>query len=214
MSQPRHRGRQASPGQAASLSGRPTRVRSGRGGRVPAPAHGAPERGGGPLRRSRTGTGRARARDTEPARRLIPATRWRCRRRAAGGGPLGRAAGRAGPAAGGQHRPQGTKPGPAASSRGHQRGPEGTGAGTSARRADPPGGRARAGAERQQVRELHDGLLADLRRVHGEISGLLARTDTPSTPGTDRRDPEPKAVSARNGKADRPAGPGTVAQHQ
>jgi DivIVA domain-containing protein len=39
--------------------------------------------------------------------------------------------------------------------------------------------RAALQRERQQVRELHDGLLVDLRRVHGEISGLLGRTDTP-----------------------------------
>jgi cell division septum initiation protein DivIVA len=67
--------------------------------------------------------------------------------------------------------------------------------------------------ERQQVRELHDGLLADLRRVHGEISGLLARTDTPSAQAPTAADPEPKAVSARNGKADRPGAPATVAEH-
>ncbi len=40
--------------------------------------------------------------------------------------------------------------------------------------------RAALQRERQQVRELHDGLLVDLRRVHGGISGLLAGTDTPS----------------------------------
>jgi DivIVA domain-containing protein len=71
--------------------------------------------------------------------------------------------------------------------------------------------RAALQRERQQVRELHDGLLADLRRVHGEISGLLARTDTPSAQALTAADPEPKP--ARNGKADRPAAPGTVAGH-
>ena len=74
--------------------------------------------------------------------------------------------------------------------------------------------RAALRIERQQVRELHDGLLADLRRVHGEISGLLARTDTPPAQALTAADPEPKAASARNGKADRPAEPGTVAGHQ
>jgi DivIVA domain-containing protein len=74
--------------------------------------------------------------------------------------------------------------------------------------------RAALQRERQQVRELHDGLLADLRRVHGDISGLLARTDTSSAPALTAADPEPKAASARNGQADRPAGPGTVAEHQ
>jgi DivIVA domain-containing protein len=74
--------------------------------------------------------------------------------------------------------------------------------------------RAALRIEREQVRELHDGLLADLRRVHGEISGLLARTDTSSAQALTAADPEPKAASARNGQAERPAGPGTVADHQ
>jgi DivIVA domain-containing protein len=72
--------------------------------------------------------------------------------------------------------------------------------------------RAALQRERQQVRELNDGLLVDLRRVHGEISGLLARTDTPSAQTLTAADPEPKP--ARNGKADRPAAPGTVAERQ
>jgi vacuolar-type H+-ATPase subunit H len=74
--------------------------------------------------------------------------------------------------------------------------------------------RAALRIERQEVRELHDGLLADLRRVYGDISGLLSRTDTPSAQALTAADPEPKAASARNGKADRPAEPGTVAGHQ
>jgi DivIVA domain-containing protein len=67
--------------------------------------------------------------------------------------------------------------------------------------------RAALQRERQQVRELHDGLLADLRRVHGEISGLLARTDTPPAQALTAADPEPKAASAPNGKADRQQNP-------
>ena len=62
--------------------------------------------------------------------------------------------------------------------------------------------RAALRIERQQVRELHDGLLADLRRVHGDISGLLARTDTPPAEALTAADQEPKDASARNGKAD------------
>jgi DivIVA domain-containing protein len=74
--------------------------------------------------------------------------------------------------------------------------------------------RAALQRERQQVRELHDGLLVDLRRVHGDLSGLLARTDTPPAQGLTAADPEPKAVAAPNGWADRPAGPTTVAEQQ
>jgi DivIVA domain-containing protein len=74
--------------------------------------------------------------------------------------------------------------------------------------------RAALQRERQQVRELHDGLLVDLRRVHGDLSGLLARTDTPPNQAPTAAHPEPKAASERNGKADRPAAPGTVAEHQ
>jgi DivIVA domain-containing protein len=74
--------------------------------------------------------------------------------------------------------------------------------------------RAALQRERQQVRELHDGLLLDLRRVHGDISGLLARTDTPSAQTLIAAGPEPKAASAPNGKADRPAAPGRVAERQ
>jgi DivIVA domain-containing protein len=74
--------------------------------------------------------------------------------------------------------------------------------------------RAALQRERQQVRELHDGLLADLRRVHGDITGLLALTDTPSAQALTAASPEPTAASARNGKTDRPAAPGTVGGHQ
>jgi DivIVA domain-containing protein len=74
--------------------------------------------------------------------------------------------------------------------------------------------RAELQRERQQVQELHDGLLADLRRVHGDISGLIARADAPSAQALTAADPEPTAASARNGKADRPAEPGTLAGHQ
>jgi DivIVA domain-containing protein len=74
--------------------------------------------------------------------------------------------------------------------------------------------RAALQRERRQVQELHDGLLVDLRRVHGDLSGLLARTDTPPAQALTTTDPEPKIVAARNGQADRPAGPATVAEHR
>jgi DivIVA domain-containing protein len=74
--------------------------------------------------------------------------------------------------------------------------------------------RAALQRERQQVRDLHDGLLVDLRRVHGQISSLLAPTDTPPAQALTAIDPEPKIAAARSGQADRPAGPATVAEHQ
>ncbi len=74
--------------------------------------------------------------------------------------------------------------------------------------------RAALQRERKQVRELHDGLLFDLRRVHGEIGGLLARADTAAAQALTAADPEPKITAAQNGKADRPAAPGTVAEQQ
>jgi DivIVA domain-containing protein len=74
--------------------------------------------------------------------------------------------------------------------------------------------RAALQREREQVKALHAGLLADLRRVHGDISDLLARTDTPAAQALTAADPEPTAASARNGRADRPAEPGPVPEHQ
>jgi DivIVA domain-containing protein len=74
--------------------------------------------------------------------------------------------------------------------------------------------RAALRMEREQVRELRDGLLVDLRRVHGEISGLLARTDTPPNQALTTAEPEPKITAARNGKADRSAEPATVAEQE
>jgi DivIVA domain-containing protein len=74
--------------------------------------------------------------------------------------------------------------------------------------------RAALQREREQVRELHDGLLVDLRRVHGDLSGLFARTDTQPDQALTATDPEPKAVAAQNGKTDRPASPATVAEQK
>ena len=74
--------------------------------------------------------------------------------------------------------------------------------------------RAAVVSERQQLRELHDGLVADLRRVHGQISGLLARTDPPPEQAPSAADPEPTAPAARNGRVGRLAEPATVPEHQ
>jgi DivIVA domain-containing protein len=69
-------------------------------------------------------------------------------------------------------------------------------------------------SERRQLGELHDGLVADLRRVHGQISGLLARTDTPPEQAPSAADPEPTAPAARNGRVSRLAEPATVPEPQ
>ena len=73
--------------------------------------------------------------------------------------------------------------------------------------------RAALQRERHQVRELHDGLLADLRRVHGDLSGLLARTDTPSAQALTTADLEPEVVAGRHGQLDRSTDPATTAKH-
>jgi DivIVA domain-containing protein len=66
--------------------------------------------------------------------------------------------------------------------------------------------------ETDQVREFRDGLLDDLGRVHGEISGLLERTrkqrDQAQTAG--HPDPEPSAVP--DAEDDVPAAPATTAE--
>jgi vacuolar-type H+-ATPase subunit H len=64
--------------------------------------------------------------------------------------------------------------------------------------------------ETDQVREFRDGLLDDLSRVHGEISGLLERTrkQQDQTLGT----ADPKAAAAPNGKAKKPTEPTKVAK--
>jgi hypothetical protein len=67
-------------------------------------------------------------------------------------------------------------------------------------------------SETDQVREFRDGLLDDLSRVHGEISGLLERTrkqqHLPLTAGAD----DPKTAAAPNGKAKQRAEPAKIAE--
>src|SRR5215213_4482059 len=80
-------------------------------------------------------------------------------------------------------------------------------------RAEVEQERAAVVSETDQVREFRDGLLDDLGRVHGEISGLLERTrtqrDQPLGAGGAA---DPKA--AQNGKAKKPTEPTTVAEDQ
>jgi hypothetical protein len=67
-------------------------------------------------------------------------------------------------------------------------------------------------SETDEVREFRDGLLDDLGRVHGEISGLLERTrkqrDQARTAG--HPDPEPPAVPEAEDEV--PAAPATTAE--
>jgi cell division septum initiation protein DivIVA len=72
--------------------------------------------------------------------------------------------------------------------------------------------RAAVVEETDQVREFRDGLLDDLGRVHGEISGLLERTRMQRDQALDAGDAAAKAVP--NGKAKQPAEPAKVAEDQ
>ena len=72
--------------------------------------------------------------------------------------------------------------------------------------------RAAVVSETDQVREFRDGLLDDLGRVHGEISGLLERTRMQRDQALDAGDAAAKAVP--NGKAKQPAEPAKVAEDQ
>jgi DivIVA domain-containing protein len=83
--------------------------------------------------------------------------------------------------------------------------------------------RAALYSETEQVREFRDGLLDDLGRVHGEISGLLERTrrqrDQALTIGGLA---DPKAITAPDASADTPAAaepetptePATIAERE
>jgi hypothetical protein len=73
--------------------------------------------------------------------------------------------------------------------------------------------RASRFSETEQVREFREGLLYDLGRVHGEISGLLERTrrqldQAQGAGGADPKTPAPKA------KAGKPAEPTRVAERE
>jgi cell division septum initiation protein DivIVA len=63
--------------------------------------------------------------------------------------------------------------------------------------------RAAVARETDQVREFRDGLLHDLGRVHGEITGLLERTFTEREQALGGA--APKAAAAPDAKANKPA---------
>jgi DivIVA domain-containing protein len=66
--------------------------------------------------------------------------------------------------------------------------------------------------ETDQVREFRDGLLDDLGRVHGEISGLLERTRMQRDQALTAGNGDPKATAAPDGKAKKPAEPTKAAE--
>jgi hypothetical protein len=65
--------------------------------------------------------------------------------------------------------------------------------------------RAAVLSETDQVREFRDGLLHDLGRVHGEITGLLERTFTEREQAQGAGGAAPKAAAAPDAKANKPA---------
>jgi DivIVA domain-containing protein len=66
--------------------------------------------------------------------------------------------------------------------------------------------------ETDQVREFRDGLLDDLSRVHGEISGLLERTRKQRDQALTVGGADSKAAAPHNGKAKQPTEPTRVAE--
>jgi cell division septum initiation protein DivIVA len=72
--------------------------------------------------------------------------------------------------------------------------------------------RAAVVSETDQVREFRDGLLDDLGRVHGEITGLLERTFTERNEAPGAGGANAKAVAAADAKAKQPAEPTRVAE--
>jgi DivIVA domain-containing protein len=79
-------------------------------------------------------------------------------------------------------------------------------------RAEVEQERAAVVRETDQVREFRDGLLDDLGRVHGEISGLLERTRKQRDQALAAGDADPKAPAAQNGKAKKPTEPKRAAE--
>jgi hypothetical protein len=72
--------------------------------------------------------------------------------------------------------------------------------------------RAAVMSETDQVREFRDGLLDDLSRVHGEISGLLERTRTQRDQALGAGDS--KTATPHNGKAKQPTDPTKVTEDE
>jgi cell division septum initiation protein DivIVA len=74
--------------------------------------------------------------------------------------------------------------------------------------------RAAVVRETDQVREFRDGLLDDLGRVHGEITGLLERTFTERKEALGAGGADAKAGAAADAKAKKPAEPTRVAERK
>jgi cell division septum initiation protein DivIVA len=74
----------------------------------------------------------------------------------------------------------------------------------------------RAAVEREtdQVREFRDGLLSDLGRVHGEITGLLERTFTERQQAAGAGGVDAKAAATPDAKTKTPAEPAKVAERK
>src|SRR5215216_7467044 len=79
-------------------------------------------------------------------------------------------------------------------------------------RREVEAGRAAVVEETDQVREFRDGLLDDLGRVHGEISGLLERTRRQRDQALGAGAAGPKAVAAPDAKTEKPAKPERAAE--
>jgi cell division septum initiation protein DivIVA len=74
--------------------------------------------------------------------------------------------------------------------------------------------RATVERETDQVREFRDGLLSDLGRVHGEITGLLERTFTEREQAAGAGGADPKAAATPDAKTKTPAEPAKVAERK
>ena len=74
--------------------------------------------------------------------------------------------------------------------------------------------RAAVVRETDQVREFRDGLLSDLGRVHGEITGLLERTFTERQQAQGTGGADPKAAAALDAKEKRAAEPAKPAERE
>ena len=215
------RGRTGQRRRSPGLPGGPAGVRPRRGRRLHAAAQGAPGGGGRPLRQGRAGPGGAAARGQQPARgvAVVRAARRGGRRPAPGGGPsaeqlVENARRRAETII--EKAQQQAEQIRADVENEAQKALEQAREVADHIRREVEEERAALFSETEQVRDFRDGMLDDLGRVHGEISGLLERTrkqrdqaltigglaTSKAVPGSD-----PKA-------ADAPAEPAKVAEPQ
>ena len=72
--------------------------------------------------------------------------------------------------------------------------------------------RAAVLSETDEVREFRDGLLDDLGRVHGEISGLLERTRKQRDQAPTTGDPDPTPPAGPDAEEELPAAPAKTAE--